>query len=56
MGGKKINLKFNFPAEKTRELRELAEFSSAKFLRGEIWRAYQDEITDYFAQHPEVIL
>ncbi len=39
-----------------REMRKLAETSCAKNPRGEIWRAYQDEITDYFAQHPEVIL
>ena len=42
IGGKKINLNFNFPTEKTRKLRELAEFSSAKFLRGEIWRPLRD--------------
>ena len=42
IGGKKINLKFNFPAEKTRELRELAEFSSAKFSREKIWRPLRD--------------
>ena len=42
IGGKKINLKFNFPAEKTRKLRELADFSAAKFSEKKIWRGRRD--------------
>ena len=53
IGGKKINLKFNFPAEKLREFLALADTSCAKNLREEIWRSFQDEVRTYFAQHPE---
>ncbi|KAF0152982.1 MAG: hypothetical protein FD189_2416, partial [Elusimicrobia bacterium] len=42
IGGKKINLKFIFPAEKLREFKALAETSSAKSLREEIWRPLRD--------------
>ncbi|HOI43742.1 MAG TPA: hypothetical protein PK523_12430, partial [Elusimicrobiales bacterium] len=42
IGGKKINLKFNFPAEKTREFLALADISCADFSRGKIWRPLRD--------------
>ena len=42
IGGKKINLKFIFPAEKLRELNALADTSCAKSLTEEIWRPLRD--------------
>jgi len=56
MGGKKIKLKFIFPAEKLRELNAQADLNSAKFSEKKIWRGFQDEVITYFAQHPEVTL
>ena len=55
-GGKKINLKFIFPSEKLRETKALADISCADFSRGKIWRSFQDEVRNFFAQHPEVTL
>ena len=37
------------------KLRERAGLNSAGLRTSKIWRACQDEIRDYFAQHPEVI-
>jgi len=56
IGGKKINLKFIFPSEKVRELRALGDITNAKFSQEKIWRAFQDEVRTYFAQHPEETL
>jgi len=56
MGGKKIKLKFIFPAEKLRELNAQADLNSAKFSEKKIWRGFQDDVRTYFAQHPEVTL
>jgi hypothetical protein len=56
MGGKKIKLKFIFPAEKLRELNAQADLNCAKFRDSKIWRGFQDEVITYFAQHPEVTL
>ena len=42
IGGKKIKLKFIFPAEKLRELNAQADLNSAKFLGRKIWRGRRD--------------
>ena len=42
IGGKKINLKFNFPSEKIRELRARTDGFDAKFPLQEIWRPLRD--------------
>ena len=42
LGGKKIKLKFNFPAAETEKLRELAVSDSARFRTSEIWRPLRD--------------
>ncbi|MEI7528066.1 MAG: hypothetical protein WCK76_03905, partial [Elusimicrobiota bacterium] len=42
LGGKKIKLKFNFPSEKARNLREQADIYSARLLKEEIWRPLRD--------------
>jgi len=55
-GGKKIKLKFNFPAAETQKLRELAGLNSAKLRTSKIWRSFQDKVRTYFALHPEVTL
>ncbi|MDP2865628.1 MAG: hypothetical protein Q8O90_05235, partial [Elusimicrobiota bacterium] len=42
LGGKKIKLKFNLPAEKLRELAGLADLNCAKFSEKKIWRPLRD--------------
>ena len=42
IGGKKIKLKFIFPAEKLRELNAQADLNSAKFSGKKIWRGRRD--------------
>ena len=42
LGGKKIKLKFNFPAAETQKLRELAGLNSAKLRTSKIWRPLRD--------------
>ena len=42
IGGKKIKLKFIFPAEKLRELNAQADLNSAKFSEKKIWRGRRD--------------
>jgi hypothetical protein len=37
-------------------MRKLADISCANFSRGKIWRCFQDEVRNFFAQHPEVTL
>ena len=56
LGGKKIKLKFNFPSEELRQLRERADVFGPNFNTSKIWRCSQDIARDYFAQHPEVTL
>ncbi|HNW45763.1 MAG TPA: hypothetical protein PKI19_14785, partial [Elusimicrobiales bacterium] len=42
LGGQKIKLKFNFPSEKVRELRQAADFGEPGFKTSEIWRPLRD--------------
>ena len=42
IGGKKIKLKLNFPAEKLRALAGLADLNAAKFSEKKIWRGRRD--------------
>ncbi len=42
LGGKEIKLKFNFPSEKIRKLREQADLNSSKFSEKKIWRGRRD--------------
>ncbi len=42
IGGKKIKLKLNFPAEKLRALAGLADLNCAKFSQKKIWRGRRD--------------
>lgn len=54
LGGRKI--KFKFPSEKLRELRERAAVFGPDFTASQNWRCFQDIVRDYFAQHPEITL
>jgi hypothetical protein len=56
IGGKKINLKFNFPAAETEKLHALPGFGSADFGETANWRRFLDIVRNYFAQHPEITL